>query len=175
MTMRERKQRLYFILPDVPTARQVVDELLLARIEERRMHAIGREDLDLKDLPRADLFQRSDVVHGAELGLVVGGATGALAGLAAAWLQPVGLAAGGGFVLGIAVVGALVGTWASGMIATSVPNTRLKAFQDDLQAGRVLLMVDVPEKRTDEIRELVKKHHPEAGDHGADPRIPAFP
>lgn len=175
MTMRERKQRLYFILPDVPTARQVVDELLLARIEERHMHAIGREDLDLKDLPEAGLFQRSDVVHGAELGLVVGGATGALAGLAAAWLQPVGLAAGGGFVLGIAVVGALVGTWASGMIATSVPNTRLKGFQDDLDAGHVLLMVDVPEKRTDEIRELVKTHHPEAGDHGADPRIPAFP
>lgn len=175
MTMRARKRRLYFILPDVPTTRQVVDELLLARIEDRNMHAMGREDLDLADLPQADLFQRSDVVHGAELGLVVGGATGALAGLAAAWLQPVGLAAGGGFILGIALVGALVGTWASGMIATSVPNTRLKRFRKDIESGRVLLMVDVPEERKDEIRELVKSHHPEAGDYGPDPRTPAFP
>ncbi|HKJ70797.1 MAG TPA: DUF1269 domain-containing protein [Gammaproteobacteria bacterium] len=175
MTMRARKRRLYFILPDVPTARQAVNELLLARIEERHMHALGREDLDLDDLPQADIFQRSDVVHGAELGMVVGGATGALAGLAAAWLQPEGFAAGGGFILGIALVGSLVGTWASGMIATSVPNTRLRSFNTELEAGHVLLMVDVPEERKDEIRALVKKHHPEAGDHGADPRIPAFP
>ncbi|MEF8792220.1 hypothetical protein [Thiohalorhabdus sp.] len=175
MTMRERKHRLYFILPDVPTARQVVDELLLARIEERHMHALGREDMDLKDLPGADLFQRSDLVHGAELGLVVGGATGALAGLAAAWLQPVGLGASGGLILGVALLGALVGTWASGMIATSVPNTRLKVFRDDLEAGRVLLMVDVPEKREDEIRQLVTRHHPEASDYGPDSQMPAFP
>lgn len=175
MTMRARKRRLYFILPDVPTTRQVVDELLLARVEERNMHALSREGLDLGDLPQADIFQRSDVVHGLELGLVVGGATGALAGLAAAWLQPVGLAAGGGFILGIALVGALVGTWASGMIATSVPNTRLKMFRKDMEAGKILLMVDVPEERKEEIRQLVKQHHPEAGDHGADPRIPAFP
>jgi hypothetical protein len=175
MTMRARKRRLYFILPDVPTCQQAVNELLLARIEARNMHALGREDLDLGDLPRADLFQRSDIVHGTEVGLVVGGATGALAGLAAAWLQPAGIAAGGGFILGIALIGALVGTWASGMIATSVPNTRLRRFQDDLEDGKVLLMVDVPEERKDEIRQLVKKHHPEAGDHGPDPRTPAFP
>ncbi|MFB6260471.1 MAG: DUF1269 domain-containing protein [Thiohalorhabdaceae bacterium] len=175
MTMRERKHRLYFILPDVPTARQVVDALLLARVEERHMHALGHEETDLKDLPEANLFQRSDVAHGAELGLVVGGATGALAGLVAAWLQPVGLGAGGGLILGIALVGALVGAWASGLIATSVPNTRLRTFRDDLEAGRVLLMVDVPEKREAEIRQLVTRHHPEAGDYGPDSHIPAFP
>ena len=99
----------------------------------------------------------------------MGGATGALAGFAAVWLQPLGFTAGGGFVLGITRMGALVGTWASRMIDASVPNTRLKAFDKDLEAGRVGLMVDVSEERKGEIRELVTKHPPEACDQGADP------
>jgi hypothetical protein len=175
MSASRRKRRLYFILPDVPTTRRVVDELLLARVEERHMHVLAKEDTDLSGLPQATLFQRSDLVHGAELGLVVGGATGIIAGGAALLLQPAGWVAEGGFILGVALLGALVGAWAAGMIGTSVPNTRLRAFRKDLEAGRVLLMVDVPEDRKEAIRELVHKHHPEAGDGGVEPRTPAFP
>lgn len=173
--MSTRKRRLYFILPDVPTTRQVVDELLLARVEERHMHALGRDDADLGDLPEADFFQRSDIVHGTELGLVVGGLTGAGAGLLAAWFYASGIAAGGGLILGIALVGALIGAWASGMVAASIPNTRLQSFQGQLEGGRILLMVDIPEDRLEEIRALVRKHQPEAEDYGPDPTTPAFP
>lgn len=175
MTLSHRRRRLYFILPDVQISRQVVDELLLARVEERHLHALAKEDIDLEDLPQADLFQRSDIIHGAGLGLIVGGATGAVAGIATMFFQPAGWAESGGLVLAIALVGAMVGMWASGMIGTSVPNSRLKRFQKDLDAGRILLMVDIPEDRMEEIRELVKKHHPEVADRGADPHIPAFP
>ncbi len=173
--MSTRKRRLYFILPDVPTTRQVVDELLLARVEERHIHALGMEDADLEDLPEADFLQRSDIVHGTELGLVVGGLTGAGAGLLVAWLYASGIAAGGGLILGIALVGALIGAWASGMVAASIPNTRLQSFQGQLEEGHILLMVDIPEDRLEEVRGLVQKHHPEAEDHGPDPTTPAFP
>ncbi|MFA9461706.1 DUF1269 domain-containing protein [Thiohalorhabdus methylotrophus] len=175
MTLRYRKRRLYFILPDVQITRQVVNELLLARVEERHLHALARDDTDLEDLPQADLFQRSDIIHGAGMGLGIGGATGAVAGLTTIFFQPSGWAESGGLILAIALVGAMVGMWASGIIGTSVPNSRLKQFQKDLDAGRVLLMVDIPEGRMEEIRELVKKHHPEVSDRGVDPHIPAFP
>lgn len=32
------RRRLYFMLPNVPSARALLDELLLARIEEGHMH-----------------------------------------------------------------------------------------------------------------------------------------
>ena len=43
------KRRLYFILPDTQLARTVHNELLLARVPEKRMHVIadGRVDLIL--------------------------------------------------------------------------------------------------------------------------------
>ena len=31
-------RRLYFLIPDVDSAKTIVDELLIARVEERHMH-----------------------------------------------------------------------------------------------------------------------------------------
>jgi hypothetical protein len=72
------------------------------------------------------------------------------------------------------LVGGLFGAWASSMIGVSVPNTRLRAFSDDVAAGRVLLMLDVPPGRVEEVRSLVQRRHPEC-DRGMEPAIPAFP
>ncbi len=39
--------RLFFVLPDVTSARQMADDLLLARVEDRRMHFLAKRDTDL--------------------------------------------------------------------------------------------------------------------------------
>ena len=36
------RRRLYFIMPDLPSARRMMDDLLLARIEERHIHVLAR-------------------------------------------------------------------------------------------------------------------------------------
>ncbi|MGB5306839.1 MAG: DUF1269 domain-containing protein, partial [Gammaproteobacteria bacterium] len=87
----------------------------------------------------------------------------------------VGLALGGGAILGIGLAGAGLGAWASGMIGISAPSSRLKEFESAIEKGGLLMMVDVPKKRVDEITDLVKKHHPEADVQGTEPVIPAFP
>ncbi len=168
-------RRLYFLLPDVATARTVVDELLLARIEERHIHVIAKEGVALEDLPEASLLQKSDFVPAVERGLALGGATGALAGLAALAFPPAGLILGGGAVLSIALAGAGMGAWLSGMIGMDVANSQLKTFEAGLEAGQLLMLVDVPKARVDEIDTLVKQHHPEAQIGGTEPTIPAFP
>jgi hypothetical protein len=61
------------------------------------------------------------------------------------------------------------------MIGISVPSSRLKEFEDAIASGELLLMVDVPKARVDEITQLVKQHHPEAEIEGTEPVIPAFP
>lgn len=169
------RRRLYFLLPDVQVAKQVVDELLLARVEERHIHVLAKEGIQLEDLPEANLLQKSDFVHGVEQGVAVGGATGVLAGLVAVTFPPAGLILGGGAVLATALAGAGMGAWISGMIATDVPNSRLKEFQAAVETGQILMMVDVAKDHVDEVSASVKKHHPEADMHGTEPTIPAFP
>jgi len=170
-------RRLYFLLPDVGSAKTIVDELLLARIEERHMHIAAADHHALTEahLPEAGLLQESDFVPAVERGVAIGGATGILAGIAAVALPGVGLALGGGAILGIGLAGAGVGAWLSSMIGISAPSSRLKEFETAIEKGSLLMMVDVPKARVDEITDLVKQHHPEAEIEGTEPVIPAFP
>ena len=165
-------RRLYFLIPSIDSAKTIVDELLLARIEQRHIHIAAA---DHHALIEANLLQESDFVPAVERGLAIGGATGILAGVAAVALPGVGLALGGGAILGIGLAGAGLGAWASGMIGISAPSTRLTEFEEAIQKGSLLMMLDVPKTRVDEISELIKKHHPEAEIEGTEPVIPAFP
>ncbi len=170
-------RRLYFLVPTIESATQIVDELLLARIEERHIHIAAKDHhaLEEKNLPEANLLQESDFVPALERGLAVGGATGLFAGIVAVSFPPAGLILGGGAILALSLAGAGVGAWISSMIGADVPNSQLKEFQQAIDAGQLLFMLDVPKVRVDEISELVKKHHPEAEIEGTEPTVPAFP
>ena len=169
------RRRLYFVLPDVESARKVHNELLLARVEERHMHVMARDGTDLSGLPEAGLLQRSDVVHGTQLGFTIGGAVGIGLGIIASTLVFAGTGVGGLIVLWMALAGAIIGAWSSSMIAVNVPNTRLQAFESEIADGQVLYMVDVRSNQTDEVSSLIRRYHPEADSHGVEHTIPAFP
>ena len=169
------RRRLYFLLPNVARARQVVDELLLARIDDHHIHVVAKEGTALGDLPQAGLLQRSDFFHGMEIGLSVGGATGILAGLVAIAFPPEGVVLGGWTLLVTAVAGALIGAWVAGMIGTDIPNSQLREFEAAVAEGQILMMVDVPKDNVETVTKMIRKHHPEANMHGIEPTIPAFP
>jgi hypothetical protein len=100
------RRRIYFLVPSIELTRTIVDELLLARIEERHMHLVAREGTPMQDLPEADVRQRTDLVESAEHGIAVGGVTGAVAGLVAVTFPPAGLVLGGGLVAATTLAGA---------------------------------------------------------------------
>lgn len=170
-------RRLYFLSPHLNSAKQIVNDLLLARVDSSHMHIIGKDESQLikANLPGASLLEKTDVVPAFERGLVVGFATGLLAGLIGASFSPLGLAFDGATILGITLAGAVFGAWASGMIGISLHNSQLKRFESSIEEGQLLLIVDVPKNRIDEITQLVKRHHPEAGERGSEPTMPAFP
>ncbi|MFO8025356.1 DUF1269 domain-containing protein [Thiohalophilus sp.] len=169
------RRRLYFILPDVKSAQSVHDELLLAKVEERHIHVLARSDMELGDLPEASLLQRSDLIHGAQLGAIVGAFAGVLLGTLAVIM---GYIVPGLEVLSvgsITVGGALIGLFASTMVAVNIPNSRLKGFRTRIEQGYLLIMVDVPVEQVETLSKRVKQHHPEAEVRDVDPTIPAFP
>ena len=168
-------RRLYFLVPDIEHTRKIVDELLLARVDEKHFHVIAKEGTPLENLPEAKLSQKSDLIPSLEKGLTLGGITGILGGVIAVTIPPAGVVLGGGAILASALAGAGIGAWMSSMIGVDVPNSRLSAFEKAIKNGEVLMMVDVAKVRVDEIDELVKKHHPEAEIEGTEPTIPAFP
>ena len=156
------RRKLYFMLPDIKTAHQMMDQMLLARIEERYIHFLARPDMPLEGLPEANVIEKTDSLHGVGVGAMIGGVSGALGGaLVVAFPSLVTIPSDSGpplqvlAILAIALVGAAFGAWWSGMIASAIPNSRLKQYEDRIAHGEVLMIVSVPYHRIHDIRALV--------------------
>jgi hypothetical protein len=170
------RRRIYWLLPNLASAKRTMDDLLLARIDDSHIHFVAREDVDLSSLRAANVLQTSDLIRSAQAGLVIGGACGALFGALLALFVPiVGDSPQWGMVGVIAIVGAAFGAWSSSMIGISTPSQRLARFGPAIERGQILLMTDVPRSRVEEIEARLQAQHPEAHLEGMEPDIPAFP
>ncbi|HBS27096.1 MAG TPA: DUF1269 domain-containing protein [Gammaproteobacteria bacterium] len=169
------RRRVYFVLPDAETAHQVERELLLARIDDGHMHFMAKDESGMTNLPLANLAQRTDIIPGMEHGLLYGGLTGVAMGSLMYFMPSLTATFGMGIILVLAIVGALVGVWVSGMIGIGIPSSRLKRFEKTLEQGHVLLMADLPKDRVEEISDMIRRHHHNAEQFGEEPTIPAFP
>jgi hypothetical protein len=167
--------RMYVTLPDLASARKLADDLLLARIEDRCMHFLARRGTDLGVLREATYLQKTDAIHGAFTGLVIGAVIGICVGLALVYFPPSHRSVELGAVLIAAIIGGGLGMWVASMVGLQVPNSQLREFEQEIAGGKILLMLDVPAGRYQEIREIIGRTHPEAVDRGNEPTVPAFP
>jgi hypothetical protein len=169
------RRRLYWLAPNVESARRIADDLLLARVEDRHMHFLARQGTNLGALHEASILQTSDVRHAAIVGVLLGGLLGAVAGWLLAQFGFEGRHIGVGGVLLMTAFGAGFGFFASTLVGSRVPNSSLKQFRDEIQNGQILVMVDVPLHKVDDVQKHMNEHHPEAAWRGVDPAVPAFP
>ena len=169
------KRRLYFLLPDVVSATRTANDLLLARVEDRRMHFLARRGTDLGDLHEANYLFKTDLVRGAGIGLALGLLGGVILGSIIVNYPPDGTHPGMAAALIATILGAVLGVWMGSMAAIAVPNSRLKEFNEEIARGKVLLILDVPYREVDRVRDIVTSRHPEVVLSAQETRYPAFP
>jgi uncharacterized membrane protein len=155
-------QRLVVLVPDLPTTKNIVDDLLLARVKEDEIHIIAKEGVPLEELPEAGLKQKTDLIPALKRGLAAGSAVGLLAGLVAVLLPGGIIAAGGAVLLATTLAGAAVGALASSLIGISIPSEEARKYEEAIERGQLLMLVDIPKPRAQEIAQLIRKHHPRA-------------
>ena len=163
-------RRIYFLVPDIETTHKIVDELRSEGIEDRHMHVLAKRDTPLTDLPEASEFQKTDFIPALERGAALGASTGLIAGLVG--LRFAGFAIAGGPILGVLVFGATIGAMMSGLSGLQVGNSKVKQYQEAIEKGELLVMVDLPKERIDDISKVIVKHHPNAEFEGIEPVLP---
>lgn len=170
------RHRLYYLLPDVESARRVRDDMLLNRIEYKRLHFLTGGTSLPQDLPEANVLHKTDVIHGAESGMIVGTILGIVVGvLLVFYFEMESKSTQAIVILGATVVGLFFGGWAASLVAAALPNTRLKTFYPELEKGKILMIADVPARRVEEIERMLADRHPEMRFSGEEPNIPIFP
>jgi len=166
-------KRLCFLLPNVGSAHGVVEELRAKGISDARIHVVANESAELGDLPEAGLVYESDFYPQLERGIAVGGTIGAIGGLVA--MRVAGAVFGGGAVLLFGLIGAGVNALLAAIAGAAFPSSRLTQFESAIEAGHVLVMVDVPVKEIPAIEKLVTDRHPEVEVEAIEPHAPIIP
>ena len=101
--------RLFFLIPSVELTETIVNELEDYGVPHKHLHAVASIDQSLKELPEANIWQRTELAHGLEWGTGIGGTAGLLGGLMTVAFPPGGIILGGGALLIGAAAGAGVG------------------------------------------------------------------
>lgn len=169
------KRRLYYLLPDAPSARRIMDDLLLARVEERHIHFIARAGAPMEGLHEANILQTTDVVHGAQRGALIGAALGCVLGLVLVYFVIADERWHVAVVVLASLLGAGFGAWTASLVGASIDNSRHRGFAGDIAQGKFLLIVDVAEHKVQEVQALLNRIHPEAEGRGVEVNVPVFP
>lgn len=166
-------KRHYYISDDLDDLELIERQLESAGVTTPQIHVLSEDDSGLEEhhLHQVEAVLKKDVVHGTELGAVVG-VIGATIILALAWWS--GLTETYTWVPAIFLAVIVLGfcTWEGGLIGIQEPHTEFRRFQADLDAGRHILFVDVdPEQES--ILQGVVSDHPKlqtAGEGSSTPR-----
>lgn len=170
------RHRLYYLLPDIGSARKTLDDMLLSRIEQRHIHFLSDSTPIPADMPEANFLQKTDVVHGAKIGMIAGAFLGIAVGTVTVfYFNLTNQSTGAALMLFTTACGLLFGGWAASLVAAAIPNSQLKAFYPELEKGKVLMIADVPARRVEQIEKVLAERHPEMSFRGEEPKIPAFP
>ena len=162
--------RIYFLAPDIGTTQNIVDELRSEGIEDNDIHILAKRDTPLGDLPEAGVTIKTDFLPAVERGAALGGSAGLLAGVVG--LQFAGYTIAGGPVLGIMMAGTTISSLAAGLIGMGTGNSRLKQYEEAIEKGELLILIDIPEERIEHIRQLITKQYPDAAFEGVEPVLP---
>lgn len=134
------KTRHVYSTPDLTTAAAAMAAARSAGIEDTDLLLVARSDIELESVPDSRKQADTDMMPAAVRGAGYGGAAGLLVGLVAVVVPAVGITLAGAAAVGFA--GAMLGTWTSALMGSSLPDPVRVKFEDEIEAGRILLLVD---------------------------------
>jgi hypothetical protein len=163
-------KRIYFLVPNIEITHKIVDELHTVGVEDSHIHVLAKRNTPLENLPEASEFQKTDFIAAVERGVALGATTGLLAGLVG--LRFAGFAIAGGSILGILLYSATIGAMMSGLAGLQVGNSKVKKYEEAIEGGELLVMVDISKEQIDPVSQLITQHLPSVKFEGVEPLLP---
>lgn len=167
-------KRHYFISNDLDDLESLEIELEESGIKKPQIHVLSKDESDVAMHARLHTIEavfKQDVVHGTIMGAVIG------ISLAAASLTIASLSGAAETYtwvpfLFLAVVLMGFGTWLGGFYGIQTPHKDFRKFQNILNAGQHVFIVDVDNSQESTLDRIVSFHHEleKAGTGSATPR-----
>lgn len=155
-------KRLFYLVDHIDHVQEISDDLHTRGITDGRFHVVSKDEAGLYNhhLHRASVFDRTDLARYVERGMLLGLVLGL------SFILPAALYADLGWPLiawlGMAAFAVMAGGWLGGFGGISAENYRIRRFHDAIEAGKYLVMVDVPKPLAEEVEDEMLENHPEA-------------
>ena len=164
-------EKLVCTVPSLESLKEAVAFLRESGMSDEYISVVGPDTAVETDLPDGGTFE-NDVVPAAARGAVTGTATGVIAGLAAGIALP-GLAVGGAAaLLLLAAGGASLGALASTLIGASVPNSQIREYEQAIEKGEFLLIIELSDEELDSVKQSLRERIPGISIDGTVDSIP---
>jgi hypothetical protein len=138
MTMK----RHVFAFDSMRATQAAIAALRAADVDEERISLIARSEVQEKRIPKKLLDAGTDFAPAIVRGAVVGSAVGLAAGIIVLLIPAFGIPASAAALLGFLAGGAVIGAWTQAIVGSGLPDPIREKFDDEIQAGRILLVVD---------------------------------
>ncbi len=168
-------KRHYYISTDLDDLEHVEEELEAAGVATPQIHVLSHDDAGVAQhdhLHPVEAVLKKDVVHGTEVGAVIG-VIGASLVLFVSYYSGVTATVGWVPFLFLAVVVLGFCTWEGGLFGIQEPHHEFKRFEDDLNAGKHIFFVDVDDAQEAALSRIVNAHPrmEAAGEGPATPKV----
>ena len=159
-------RRIYYLLDDINEADLISDTLHENGIADWQFHVLAKneEGLCQHHLHQANFLQKRDVVHSGERGAIVGGGVGLYLSL---FILPWSISSTTlllTVLLALTIVGVVIG----GLLGNSHENYKIARFHDDLESGKLLILLDVKKDQHALVLHLMKVEFPALNPAGDD-------
>lgn len=157
------KPKLKFLLPNLQTANEAAELLLLARIDNNNIRFLARPGTDLGELQAASPIESTNIINDIERGLLIGAAIGFLAGIylhfSQTWITDTMNIHWTILLVATTALGAMASAIGGAVFGVNLFNTDLNKFKDKIASGAILMIVSEPLNRINDIRNIVYKLH----------------
>ncbi len=155
---------LYFLAPTLVKTQSISEDLHEVGVDDWFIHVVSRDEAGLKreQVHSSNYLETLDLLRGGILGANIGFVSGVLAAALVMFMEPFGPDIPKYVYLLIVIFFTLFGSWQGGLYGIATQNKKLERFQEDIDAGKYLVLIYAAKGQGELVKQMMRDKHPES-------------
>lgn len=164
---------MYYLSPSLTSTHEIADDMKSIGVNDWFLHIHSKDDSGVKKerLHSSNYLETLDVIRDGLIGAALGFLGAIVLAALTAIVQPFGGITTWFGYLAIMFLVTCFGAWVGGLVGVSSENKKIAHFDDDVDAGKYLILIYAKKDQEDGIREMMQHKHPEATLAAVDPHF----